>query len=46
MRYHYQAAVKAGATDEEIAEMVAVTMTVSAGKRKAIINEIVTEQQE
>jgi AhpD family alkylhydroperoxidase len=43
MKWHYEHALKAGATTEEIAETVALTMTVSAGKRRHDIQEIIAE---
>lgn len=35
LEYHYKRAVKAGATKEEIAESIAIAMSISAGSKKA-----------
>jgi len=35
IEYHYQKAVKAGASKEEIAESLAIAMSVSAGSKQA-----------
>ncbi len=35
IEYHYKMAVKAGASKEEIAESLAIAMSVSAGSKKA-----------
>ena len=35
IEYHYRKAVKAGASKEEIAESLAIAMSVSAGSKKA-----------
>ena len=35
LEYHYKRAVKAGATQEEIAESIAIAMSISAGNKKA-----------
>jgi len=44
LEYHYKRAVKAGATMEEIAESIAIAMSISAGSKKAkylpIINKL------
>ncbi len=35
LEYHYKRAVKAGASKEEIAESIAIAMSISAGSKKA-----------
>ena len=35
LEYHYKRAVKAGASKEEIAEAIAIAMSISAGSKKA-----------
>jgi AhpD family alkylhydroperoxidase len=41
IHYHYDKAVKAGATKEEIAEALAISMSVSAGSKKAKYNSVI-----
>ena len=47
IEYHYRMAVKAGASKEEIAESLAIAMSVSAGSKKAkysaLINKLENE---
>jgi AhpD family alkylhydroperoxidase len=43
MRSHYKKAIAEGATDEEIAVVIALCMTVAAGKRKGIVENIIAE---
>lgn len=35
LEYHYKRAIKAGATREEIAEAIAIAMSIAAGSKKA-----------
>ncbi len=35
LEYHYKRAIKAGASKEEIAESIAIAMSISAGSKKA-----------
>jgi AhpD family alkylhydroperoxidase len=41
IQYHYDKAVKASATKEEIAEALAISMSVSAGSKKAKYNSVI-----
>lgn len=43
MRAHYKKAVEAGASPEEIAESIAIAMTVSAGMRRAYARDVIEE---
>lgn len=43
MRHHLRAAIKEGATKEEIAESVALAMSVSAGKTRGVARDIIME---
>ncbi len=43
IQYHYDKAVKAGATKEEIAEALAISMSVSAGSKKAKYDSIIEQ---
>ena len=43
MEHHYTCAKSVGATDEEIAESVAIAMTVSAGKRRSVAREVISQ---
>lgn len=43
MKHHLKAALKEGATKEEIAESVALAMSVSAGKIRGVARDIVME---
>ncbi|ACB74566.1 carboxymuconolactone decarboxylase family protein [Opitutus terrae] len=48
LEYHYKRAVKAGASREEIAESIAIAMSISAGSKKAkyfpVISRLENEQ--
>jgi len=41
IEYHYRKAVKAGASKEEIAESLAIAMSVSAGSKKAKYSSVI-----
>jgi len=41
IEYHYRKAVKAGASKEEIAESLAISMSVSAGSKKAKYSSVI-----
>ena len=41
VEYHYRKAVKAGASKEEIAESLAIAMSVSAGSKKAKYSSVI-----
>jgi AhpD family alkylhydroperoxidase len=41
LEYHYKRAVKAGASKEEIAEAIAIAMSISAGSKKAKYSPII-----
>ena len=43
IEYHYDKAVKANATKEEIAEALAISMSVSAGSKKAKYDPIIEQ---
>jgi AhpD family alkylhydroperoxidase len=43
IRYHYDKAVQASATKEEIAEALAISMSVSAGSNKAKYGSLIEE---
>jgi AhpD family alkylhydroperoxidase len=46
MRWHLKAAAEAGASEEEVAEAVAIAMTVSAGKARSVAKDIIMENCE
>ena len=43
INHHYQKAVEYGATREEISEALAITMSVSAGSKKAKYSSVISE---
>ncbi len=43
IEYHYKKAVEAGASKEEIAEALAIAMSVSAGSKKAKYSPVISE---
>jgi AhpD family alkylhydroperoxidase len=43
IKHHYQEAVKAGATKDEIAEALAISMSISAGSKKAKYAPVISE---
>ncbi len=47
LQYHYKRAIEAGASKEEIAESIAIAMSISAGSKKAkylpVINKLEIE---
>ena len=46
INHHYQAAVKYGATKEEIAEAMAIAMSVSAGSKRAKYSSVIGALEE
>jgi AhpD family alkylhydroperoxidase len=42
LEYHYKRAVNAGATREEIAESIAIAMSISAGSKKAKYSPVIS----
>ncbi|GAP21722.1 carboxymuconolactone decarboxylase family protein [Leptolinea tardivitalis] len=45
IQWHYSQAVEAGATAEEISEVLAIPMAISAGSKRAKYGPVVTELQ-
>lgn len=43
IQHHYKAAVEAGATPDEISEALAISMSVSAGSKRAKFGPVVSE---
>ena len=43
LRYHYKRAIKAGASKEEIAESIAIAMSISAGSKKAKYSPVINK---
>jgi len=43
IKYHYKKAVEAGASKEEIAEALAISMSVSAGSKRAKYSSVINE---
>jgi AhpD family alkylhydroperoxidase len=45
IKYYYKNAITAGATKEEIAEALAISMSVSAGSKKAKYSSVIDEME-
>jgi AhpD family alkylhydroperoxidase len=45
IKYHYSGAVKAGASKEEIAEALAIAMSVSAGSKRAKYSSVIDDSE-
>ncbi len=43
LEYHYKRAIKAGASKEEIAESIAIAMSISAGSKKAKYSPVINK---
>jgi AhpD family alkylhydroperoxidase len=43
IHHHYKEAIKAGATKEEISEALAISMSVSAGSKKAKYSQVISD---
>jgi alkylhydroperoxidase/carboxymuconolactone decarboxylase family protein YurZ len=43
INHHYKEAAKAGATVEEIAEALAISMSISAGSKKAKYSKVISD---
>jgi AhpD family alkylhydroperoxidase len=43
LEYHYKRAIRAGASKEEIAESIAIAMSISAGSKKAKYSPVISK---